>query len=145
MYGSCDSIFLVSNGVGSVRLPFDLARPPAEPPVDCRDPEKWQRGFNLYRQHAPDVDGMCKPCRQKAPCFSLQLAQRCMIDACIDGQPHQQLPGPPRIVRTSICSWCRRQIGLHSWWGWLHLEGAFILCREPSRGSLPLCMAEPTG
>jgi hypothetical protein len=92
-------------------LPFDLEHPPAEPPPGCREPEKWQRGYDLYRQHVPDRYGVCKQCRQKAPCFLYLLALRSLLDAYIGERPrHVQLPGPPRIVSTSVCRWCGWQI-----------------------------------
>jgi len=126
-----------------VQLPFDPAHPPAEPPEGCRDREKWWQGYELHRQHAPDLYGACKLCRQRAPCFLYQLAIRTLIDACTGEQRHQQLPGPPRIVMTSVCRWCGWPVGLHSLWGWLHIEGAVLLCREPREGAPPLCVAEP--
>src|SRR6266487_5536781 len=67
-----------------VQPPFDPAPPPAEPPEDCRDIEKWRQGYELYQQHAPDPYGACKLCRQMSPCFLYQLALRSLIDACIN-------------------------------------------------------------
>ena len=73
----------------------------------------------------------------------MRLALRTLIDACMGEQRHQQLPGPPRIVATAVCRWCGWSVGLHSLWGWLHIEGAVLLCREPREGAPPLCVAEP--
>jgi hypothetical protein len=75
--------------------------------------------------------------------LAYQLAARALIEAVIGRPRHQPLPGPGRVVALSTCRWCRQSIEQHSLYGWVHISGALILCRQPAPGAPPLCTAEP--
>jgi hypothetical protein len=126
-------------------LPFDLNNPPAEPPPGCFDPDKWREAYRRWQEHRPNPYGRCvnKLCEERFPCFASQLALRGLIDACVPKPQHQRLPGPGRIVDETVCRWCGQAIMRHSWVGWVHAEGGFILCQEPRAGVPPLTGAEP--
>ena len=126
-------------------MSFDLNNPPSSPPPDCLDPDKWRDAYREYARHRPNEFGKCqdKQCRERFPCFGHHLALRALIEACTPKQPHQVLPGPGRIVTNALCRWCHMPIEQHTIWGWLHVDGGFILCQQPKPGSPPLTVAEP--
>ena len=123
---------------------FDLNDPPKLPPLGCIHLEKWAWAYGEYQQHRPREFGRCRYqlCAERWPCFGHKIALRGLIDACTLEQRLQPLPGPPRLVAFGTCRWCGTKIGLHSWWGWLHLDAGFILCMEPTEDAEPLCRAE---
>ncbi len=123
--------------------PFGFDEPPAEPPPGCRDGERWRWAHALYVQHGPGGGGVCAVCQVVRPCFLYRLALRALVDTCAGEARHRPMPGPPRIVARSSCRWCGQEIGLHSRWGWLHLDAGLLLCREAEPSAPPLCVAEP--
>jgi hypothetical protein len=125
-------------------LPFDLGNPPEAPPPGCLDPEKWVYWCPEYRRHQRDRSGRCghKLCEQRWPCFGWSIAVRALIDACAGRHRSDVLPGPPRIVATATCRSCKQAIERHSLYGWVHVSGAFLLCRGGATRLL-LGVAEP--
>jgi hypothetical protein len=129
----------------SIDMSFDLNNPPAEPPADCLEPDKWREAYAIYIQHQPGKSGRClsKRCGERWPCLPHRPALRALMDACTPKQAHEGFLGPGRIITRATCRWCHEQIERHSIWGWLHVEGGFILCQRPKPGMPPLTSAEP--
>src|SRR2546430_2393751 len=113
-----------------MRIPFDVNNPPATPPIGCLEPEKWGEAYSVLRQHEsnPYGHGANKHCGARYPCFAGQVALRTLIDSCT---PKQQMipPEPGHIATRDRCQWCGQSIAF-TVWGWLHMQGGFILCRD---------------
>lgn len=125
------------------RLPFDPEDPPANPPLACRDPDRWREWYEVRASHVPDRSGACRACGGPHPCFRARLALRVLVDTCAVRYRYQPLPGPSRIVRHATCGWCGQEIELHSVWGWLHTRGALLVCADIPPGGVALGTAEP--
>ena len=125
-----------------MRLPWDLQRPPAEPPEGCHSPDAWRDAYRLLERHQPGSYGRCRTCDDAWPCPEHKLAVRGLLDAYAPLRP-LQFAGPPRIVKTAACRWCDQKIERHSLYGWVHVVEGFILCQIVSHDAPPLCVAEP--
>jgi hypothetical protein len=124
-------------------MSFDPNNPPRIPPADCLDPEVWHEAYASLRQHEPSAYGRCanKHCRDHFPCFVRQVALRALLDSCTRKE-RVILPEPGKVAVHARCQWCDHPIAL-TVWGWLHMQGGFILCREVPPGTPPLTVAGP--
>ncbi|SCL15760.1 hypothetical protein [Micromonospora inyonensis] len=63
-----------------MRLTFDPADPPAEPPVECVSPTVWRLSHRLHRSHRLADAGRCV-CGDPFPCPYRRLAERGFLAA----------------------------------------------------------------
>jgi len=125
--------------------PFDVTRPPAEPPQGCQYPERWREHHERFEQHQADRAEYCRVCEVAWPWAENQLAVRGLLDAYAGSGPAAEPTAGAQVGGTARCRRCGYGIDLHDEWGWLHVEAdaGLILCRYPQPGSPPLCGAEP--
>jgi hypothetical protein len=64
-----------------IRLTFDLAAPPIDPPEQCRDLVMWAAALELAAGHQGE-GGRCADCGMPSPCDGARLAWRGLATAC---------------------------------------------------------------
>ena len=82
------------NGFG---MSFDVDRPPADPPANCRIPLLWRLARALWEEHRPDSTGFCvvSGCQhdnQLSPCSLAKLAMDGMEISCGNGDQPSSRP-----------------------------------------------------